>query len=743
MNNIVVKDNVFLLNTDNTSYLFYVDKFKHLQHLHYGKHVCAEDYTALSLKTDVVYGDSVFYSNEDPIYCLDVVPQELGCIGTGDSREPAISIQYKDSYTSDFIYQSYQIIKEDVKIDGLPSSYGCNNTLIIHLKDFESNTKVNLYYMVYPECDVITRRCVVINDNDEPIVLTKLMSLSVDMLEKDLVYASFHGGWSNEMNMNENKLEIGSYVNCSRVGFSSSKVNPAFYLRKDNTDEDNGEAWGFNLVYSGAHYQSVSLDERGSVRVLSGINCENMHRILNKNQQFCTPEAIMTYSSNGLNEMSAHFHDFINEHIVRGPYKKKERPVLINSWEAFAFDFNKDKILTLADEAKDLGIELLVLDDGWFIGRNNDTAGLGDYDVNLEKLPGGLSALSAEVKNRGLKFGIWLEPEAVNPNSNLYRKHPEWAIKDPGHRDVYGRNELLLDLTKKEVRDYIVENVNKVLDESKADYIKWDMNRQSIAQADYNHDYIIGLYEVLDRVFKDRNILFESCSSGGNRFDLGMLCYSPQIWASDNTDAIERIRMQKNYSYFYPLSTIGSHVSASVSSQALRNVPINTRFNVSCFGDLGYELDLSLLTELEKEEVKKQVEFYKQHRQTFQYGRFYRVKDDENKESFQVSRDVTIVGKFRRAMHTMPGFDQLKALNLPEGFYNIDIVPYKVPASRFGQLMRKANVDFLEVKGHHYQASNNALKSGIKLHNLYNATGINENVRIPLDFGSELYVIKK
>jgi alpha-galactosidase len=477
---------------------------------------------------------------------------------------------------------------------------------------------------------------------------------------------------------------------------------------------------------------------------------------------FSTPEAIMTYSDNGLNRLSQNFHDFINEHIVRSYWKKKERPVLINSWEGFGFDFKKDDLIKkLAKNAVKLGIELFVLDDGWFGRRNNDTRGLGDYDCNLKKIPGGISSLSDEIHKLGMQFGIWVEPEAINEDSALYENHPEFVIKEDDRQRIYGRHELLMDLSKPEVRDYIVENVSRLIDDNNVDYIKWDMNRQMNGVSGvFNHEYIKGLYEVLDRIFTPRgHVLLESCSSGGNRFDLGMMCYSPQIWASDDTDAIERIDIQKGLSYLYPISTVGAHVSASPHMQTLRHVPLETRFNVAAYGCLGYELDLSLLSPLDKVEISKQVAYYKKHRKTFQFGKFFRCDEEADYEVFEMlGEGEAITTKYRRMVHAVPMFDALYVYGLDKDKeYQINSKPYLHNLKMFGNLINfvspiKVSSDNVVVnaisqfKGmeasiQEYSASGKALEYGIKLNSLFIGTGYNDNIRIPLDYGSDMYEI--
>ena len=763
MNTVKFINNVFLLDTADTSYMFRIDKYKHLEHVYYGRKMQIEDSEALSLKRNILYGDTIMYNKKDDVYALDTIPQEFGSYGQGDFKEASIEIENGESYTCDFTYESHEIIKGNVEIKDLPSSYGAANTLIVHLKDKVNSLKLDLYYTIYPNENVISRRTILINDSKKDYRLHKMMSFCLDLFEDDLTMMDFCGAWNKETHINLRDISRGTYTSGSRVGFSSAKNNPGFIIKKRRTSENQGKAWGFNLVYSGNHYSSVSRDEYGICRIQSGISPERFVYELKASASFETPEAIMTYSDEGLNKLSQNFHSFINEHIVRSDWKNKERPILINSWEGFGFDFKKDILVKrLARNAQKLGIELFVLDDGWFGRRDSDLRGLGDYDCNLKKIPGGIKALSKDIHNLGMMFGIWVEPEAINVDSKLYETHPEYAICEKGRGPFFGRHQFLMDLTNKDVRDYIVENVSKLIDENDVDYVKWDMNRMMDAVSGaYNHEYIKGLYEVLDRIFTPRpHILLESCSSGGNRFDLGMLCYSPQIWASDDTDPIERLDIQKGLSYLYPLSTIGAHVSAAPHNQTLRVTPLETRFNISAYGCLGYELDLSLLSNLDLAEIKKQIEWYKRHRKTFQFGKFYRIDEENDYEQFEVVDEEALVTKFRRLVHAVPIYDRLYAKGLKEkGIYGIISKPYQHNLKQFGHLVNFVSpvklktdgkifrsiawVKGLDASAQTYQASGAALDDGIVLNTLFIGTGHNEDIRLPLDYGSDMYEIKE
>ena len=536
------------------------------------------------------------------------------------------------TFICDFRYRSFRILSGYVPMDSLPSAYADEKdcqTLELLLEDESNQVELLMYYTVYENVNVITRRAVLKNRNKKPLTIRRLMSMMVDLPDRGFSMVTFDGGWIKEAHKHVRPLEYGLYINSSTTGASSNRHNPGFLLAEKDATEQHGYVYGFNLVYSGNHYGAVEMSNHRIVRVQLGINPHCFEWTLNEGELFETPEAVMTFSSEGMNGMSHNFHDFINNHIIRGDWKNKERPVLLNNWEAHFFKFTQGSLLRLARRAVRLGVELFVLDDGWFGRRNSDTAGLGDYTVNRKKLPGGLSHFARRIRRLGMQFGLWFEPEMVNTDSDLFRSHPEYAVQTPGKKPTLGRNQMVLDLCRPEVRNYIVSSVSRILDETDISYVKWDMNRHiSDAfspnlrdQGEFFHRYILGLYDILNRIFSPRpHILLESCSSGGNRFDLGMLCYSPQIWTSDNTDPVERLKIQGGLSYLYPLSTMGAHVSGAPHQQTLRDTPLSTRFNVSSFGCLGYELDLKYLSPVERREIKKQIAFYKLHRKSFKIG---------------------------------------------------------------------------------------------------------------------------
>ncbi|CRZ34780.1 alpha-galactosidase [Herbinix hemicellulosilytica] len=768
---ITVHKTSFRLDTENTTYWFRKTTYGHLEHIYYGNLLSKDDVAdSLAQKRTAPIGTSVLYDRNNYLYSLDSTCLEWSDNGRGDYRQsPTEFVMPDGSFVTDFTYYSHEIIESSVGMDTLPGAYGADQTLKITLKDKAFPVFIDLYYSVFEKADVITRRAVVRNEADGPVIMRRIMSMLLDMPDENFYMYTLDGGWIKEAHLHKRQVTYGTISNSSITGASSNRHNPAFMLAEADAGEDYGNVYGFNIIYSGNHYSIVQKNERDYVRISMGINPHCFEWKLKKGEKFETPECVLTFSSHGFNGMSHHMHDFVNDHIVRGNYKRKERPVLLNNWEAHFFDFNEDKLLKLAKEAKKLGVELFVLDDGWFGERNNDKAGLGDYNVNTKKLPNGIKGFADKIRKLGMDFGLWFEPEMVNEDSELYRKHPEYAVKLPGRDPALGRNQLVLDLCKKEVRDYIVEQVSAILDEADIKYVKWDMNRHIAEnfssalqnQGEFYHRYIMGLYEVLNRIFGPRpHILLESCSSGGNRFDLGILCYSPQIWSSDDTDPIERLKIQTGLSYFYPLSVMGAHVSQAPHQQTLRVTPISTRFNAACFGCLGYELDLKYLTPEEKKDVAEQIEFYKKYRKVFQYGKFYRVKSYKaNKVIWEVvSTDgkTALTGFFQTLANAAEGSDRLRVIGLKDGIYTVRTRPQRLYIKRFGGLVKhimpvELNPDgfVLRMANRHYsmkdcveeyKCSSEALKAGIPLNDQFIGTGYNEKVRMLGDFGSNIYI---
>ena len=753
---ILYDNGVFLLSAQNFSYMFRVGTHGQLEHLHFGAPVQVSDAAAFAVKTGTGWGCSVCYDKDGT--CLDTLPSEWSGSGRGDYRESPLELATDgNAFATDFVYSSHTVLEGIVPMtSGFPQAKGGSQTLEVCM-EHPGGYRLKLYYTLFDT--VLTRRVVLENNSEKRVSLHKLMSFCVD-IPGNYEMTTFDGSWIAEMRPGKVPVGAARVVHDSVTGFSSNRHQPGFLLSEKHATEESGRVYAFNLMYSGNHYASCQRSFQGLTRVMQGINPVNFIKELLPGEQFETPEAVLAWSDMGFNGVSQAMHSFVNRCIVPQYWQFRERPVLYNSWEGCMFRFNRSRLLDLAERAKKLGCELFVLDDGWFGKRNDDTAGLGDYEVNKKKLPGGLKALADRVNALGMEFGLWFEPEAVNPDSDLYRAHPDWALTDD-LPDLYGRNELLLDLTKAEVRDYIVENVSAVLDSANISYVKWDMNRNSIALGNKAHDYILGLYQVLDRIFSPRpQILLESCASGGNRFDLGMLCYGPQVWCSDDTDPVERLTIQQSLSYLYPQSTFGCHVSAAPHAQTLRNTPLSTRGNVSFFGVLGYELDLKQLLPIEEKEIANQIAFYKTYRRTFQFGNFQRLWS-EDAVAWQVSGGSTVLaGLFHRLIPAAPGYQQLRLQGLePEAQYAITgreqllrvgqfgglvkhIVPVEVNPN--GILLRTADRLYPMPDGvEHIQASGAALRSGVMLSPRFAGTGYNKDGRNQGDFCSNVYVVEK
>ncbi|GIO15638.1 alpha-galactosidase [Cohnella xylanilytica] len=574
---------------------------------------------------------------------LDRLPQEYPQYGSGDFRNPAYQVELEDgTRITELKYEGYRIIKGKPALTGLPAVYTEDeaeaDTLELELRDAYSGLKVVLLYTVFAERNVIVRSARLINEGDRKLRLRRALSASVDYSgerEWEIVYLS--GAWAREGNMTRRPLARGETRIDSKRGMSSHQFNPFAALVAPDTTEFSGEAYGFSLVYSGGFEAGAEVDSFGSARFSIGVNSFDFAWLLSPGESFQTPEAVMVYSGQGLGDMSRTYHRLYRTRLCRGRYRDEERPILVNNWEATYFNFNADKLVEIAEEGAKLGIELFVLDDGWFGKRDSDNSSLGDWIEDRRKLPGGLADVAQRINKLGLKFGLWFEPEMISPDSELYRRHPDWCLHVPGRRRSEARWQLVLDYTRKEVRDYIYDSLAAIFASVPVSYVKWDMNRALTEigsavlpperQSETAHRYVLGLYELLERITAGfPHILFESCSSGGGRFDPGMLYYMPQTWTSDNTDAVERLKIQYGTSLVYPVSAIGAHVSAVPNHQVGRMTPLEFRGDVAMSGNFGYELDLTKFTDEEKETVKRQVAAYKQIRGLVQKGDLYRLK---------------------------------------------------------------------------------------------------------------------
>ena len=632
----------FHLYNNEVSYIMRIMENGQLENLYYGKKIHdKEDFTYFH--DEAMRSQMSVCIPEPGLLSMQYTRQEYPSYGTGDYRSPAVTIaQENGSRIIDFKYAGHEIYSGKKEILPLPATYVEGKeeaeTLEVTLHDNVMDTDLILSYTIYEAYPVITRNTKFVHKGKEKIVLERAMSASVEFLDMDYEMVQLSGGWSRERYVKNRKLEMGIQSIQSLNGTCcGAEHNPFFALKRPHTTESQGEVYGFSLVYSGNYLGQVEVSTFDMTRVMMGINPEDFSWELKSGESFQTPEVVMVYSDKGLNKMSQTYHRLYRKRLMHGEWRDKARPILLNNWEATYFDFNEEKILTIAKKAKEAGVELFVLDDGWFGARNDDYRGLGDWYVNLEKLPDGISGLSKKVEELGLKFGLWVELEMVNKDSDLYRAHPDWIISAPNRFESHARHQNVLDFSRNEVVDYIYEMIAKVIRESSISYIKWDMNRYMsdpyskgsapCEQGKVMHKYILGVYDLYTRLTTEfPHILFESCASGGARFDPAMLYFAPQTWCSDDTDASERTKIQYGTSYVYPIVSMGSHVSAVPNHQMHRITPIETRANVAYFGTFGYELDLNLLSDAEIETVKKQIAFMKEHRELIQMdGDFYRL----------------------------------------------------------------------------------------------------------------------
>ena len=634
-----VKDKIFNLETKNTLYQMKVDRFGVLNHLWYGEKTdCCMDY--LLDYPDAGFSGNIYEAENERTYSLNTLPQEYSTSGVGDFRISAISVTHEDgSNALDLRVREYQIKKGKYEIPGLPAVYAKEDeaeTLEITLKDTATEAEVILKYGVFEKEDVITRSVVVKNSGKTPIVINKVHSMCLDIPYGDWEWMHFYGRHTMERQAERVPVLHGISESSSSRGTSSHHQNPAVLLCEKDCTETNGHCIGAALMYSGGFQAQVEKDQLEQIRLVMGIHPDTFEWTLEAGEAFYTPEVILSCSTTGFAKLSQNFHHIIRNHVCRGTYQLSSRPVLINNWEATYFDFNEEKILNIARQASKLGIDMMVLDDGWFGKRDDDCSGLGDWFVNEKKLNGGLKALVEKINAMGMKFGLWFEPEMVSEDSDLYRNHPDWAIQIPGRKPMRSRYQLVLDMSNPEVVDYLYGVMSAILRENHIEYVKWDMNR-SISdwytatlsrgrQMEMPHRYVLGLYELLEKLTSEfPDVLFEGCSGGGGRFDAGMMYYCPQIWCSDDTDAHERTFIQYGTSFFYPTSTVGSHVSAVPNHQTGRITSIETRGVVAMAGSFGYELDLNQLSEEEKTVVAKQVTHYKEYQSLIYNGDYYRL----------------------------------------------------------------------------------------------------------------------
>lgn len=636
------KNKTFNIQTENTSYVLGILSDKYLINLYYGKRISA--YNVSDIENTLPTRKHVPHSADDVAEGLstDAISCEYPTYGSADLRTPAFHAVYENgSAITKLFYESHRIFSGKKPLSGLPSSYAHSEenaqTLEITLKDSVTNLSAILSYTVFEGYDVLCRSVRIVNGSESSISIKSALSQSAYLFDGNFEFVHLSGAWARERHIEKMPLTRACVSVDSKRGVSGHQHSPFMALARPNTTETEGEVYGFSLCYSGNFIAQAELGCYGTVRINMGINPQGFSWLLGAGEEFQTPEVISVYSAKGFGEMSRTYHSFYRTHLCRGKWRDLERPVLINNWEATYFDFNEEKILNIAKKAKEAGVELMVLDDGWFGKRDNDKSSLGDWVCDRNKLPDGIESLASKIEALGMKFGLWFEPEMISPDSDLYRAHPDWCIHSYDREPCLSRSQLVLDLSRSDVRDYIVNAVSNVLNSAAISYVKWDMNRSLSdigsaklppeKQQELPHRYMLGLYEILERItsaFPD--VLFEGCSGGGGRFDAGMLPYFPQYWTSDDTDAIERLYIQYGTSLVMPSSTMGAHVSAVPNHQVSRTTPYKTRAHVAMAGQFGYELDLAKLSEEEFEETKAQVAEYKEICKTVHQGDMYRLK---------------------------------------------------------------------------------------------------------------------
>ena len=686
---------LFHLQTAKTSYIFKILENGNAGQLYYGPQIpVKKDYPNLASREEHDCTNTLTVDQSD--FQLELIKQEYAGLGKGDYRYPAYQITYPNgSRTSEFEYTGYEVADGKERLKNMPSAFDDqgddSQTLTVTFKDELANLVLQLHYTVFEKEDVIVRSATFINHGQEAVTLDRALSLQLDLPDHDYDMLQFSGSWARERHLIRTPLRSGIQSIGSLQVASSHQQNPFFALARPHTDNHQGAAFGFNFIYSGNFIDSVEVDQFDTTRVLVGINPDDFGWKLANGESFQTPEAVMTYTSDGLNQMSQQLGAFYQDHLINQHFAHQDRPILINNWEATFMDFNEAKLMKIVDQADKLGIEMFVLDDGWFGHRDDDKSSLGDWFVDQKKFSNGISGFADRVHDKGMKFGLWFEPEMISIDSKLYEKHPDWMIATPGRQGTPARNQYVLDITRQEVVDYLFEHMSAIIKQTKLDYIKWDMNRNitemygaklpADQQLEFPHRYILGVYQLYARLTEAfPKVLFESCASGGGRFDLGMMYYAPQAWCSDDTDAVERIKIQDGTSYGYTQNMWGAHVSAVPNDQVGRLTSLDTRAAVAYFGDFGYELDITKMAADELATIKKQVAFYKQYRHLFQFGKFYRLDNpdtnNDNVYGWQVvneDRSEAILTRFQILNGANPAYIRVYFAGLdPEATYTVN-----------------------------------------------------------------------
>lgn len=698
------KTKSFCLETHNSSYQFRIDEYNYLIHLYYGEKIINTEMHDLIYKCDRGFAGTPYESGNDRTFSLGTLPQEYSCQGLADYRSSCISvINYDGSCAVDLRYKSHKIYTGRTPLCGLPHVFGNDiDTLEISLADDVSGVEAILFYHVIEHYDAIIRHVEIINHSDKPVMLDRALSTCIDFSNNQYDLISFYGKHTMERSLNRQPLGHSKISVGSTRGASGHMQNPFAIICEHDANEDYGNCYGFSFVYSGNFLFEADVDQIGQTRIVMGINPEFFRYKLDKGESFISPEVIHTFSNHGFSALSDKLHTLINTHLSR--QVDLPRPIVINNWEATYFDFDDEKLVALAETASQLGIDTLVMDDGWFGKRNDDTSSLGDWFVNDSKIKGGLKSLCNRINALGVKLGIWFEPEMISEDSDLFRKHPDWCLNIPGRKCIRSRYQFMLDLSRNDVVNYLYDSISSVIEEANIRFIKWDFNRHMSTayssslppdrQGEVYHRYILGLYKLMERLISAYpDLLIESCSGGGGRFDLGMIYYTPQIWCSDNTDAIDRIKIQYGTSFGYPMSAISAHVSACPNHQTKRSTPFSTRGNVAATGAFGYELNLLQLSDNDKAMIKSQVAFYKKHEQLLRFGKYYRLTNPfENREyaawqfvSADMSKSLLCFVLLRNECNKPITIIRMKGLD-PSAVYSVNDKPYTGTALMHGGL---------------------------------------------------------
>lgn len=695
----------FHLYNDSVSYIIKILPEGMPSHLYYGARLpLRENYDYLM---ESIHRPMSVTRTENSSLSLEHIRSEFPSALSGDMRPGALCLrQANGSVITEFLYTSHSIHKGKPSLKDLPACYVESEeeaqTLVLVLEDALLHVRLKLLYTIYENRPVLCRSARIINDSDQKVILDTFLSASIDLPDDHYEMLDLAGAWARERHIDIHPLHTGCQSIYSLRGHSSHNFNPFLCLKKPWTTENSGESFGFSLVYSGNFIASADVDTYNTTRVQLGINPTTFSWPLEQGESFQSPEAVLVYTKDGLNAMSQAFHSLFRQRLARGVWRDQARPILLNSWEGVYFDVREDEILHMAKEARDLGVDLFVLDDGWFKARNDDTSSLGDWVEDRSKLPHGLDGLSEQINNMGLEFGLWIEPEMISRHSDLFEAHPEWVLQVPGRRQSAGRNQYVLDFSNPQVVDAIYEQLRSLFDKISLSYVKWDMNRSlsevySLAldpsqQGTVYHRFILGVYRLYERLIERYpHILFESCASGGARFDPGMLYYAPQAWTSDDTDAIERLKIQYGTSMVYPISSMGSHVSACPNHQLNRYTPLKTRADVAYFGTFGYELNPIEMSEEEKEIVRRQIAFMKEHRELIQFGTFYRLRSpfDGNETAWMVvseDQKTALVGYYRILQKVNSRYRRLFLQGLlPEQEYSISSFDYTQTGEELAQ----------------------------------------------------------